>query len=193
MPQPGPVSTSGSGDSRPSRPPVLPLLVHLLAAASLLLVPSLCAIRGGWHPARQSAGVALLFAAAYLCVALPLVLGRNSGERVTVRALLRGLAAFSGAFVVVALAQWKFPSIAGAAFPSGVAFAAFALGMLLLFLLFAVRGAHAWKLALLVPSREPARRGTRHQHGDRGIANAGERRQIIELLKLRVEENRSAR
>jgi cytochrome c2 len=126
------------------------VVIHLLAAGALVLVPALLARWSAWQPDRMFGLVVLLFATAYLAVALPAVLGRRAGEPGVARTALLGLAAFSGVFVVLALVQWQLPAVMGKAFPAGLAFTAFALGMFFLVVLFAIRNARAWKIALLV-------------------------------------------
>jgi cytochrome c2 len=126
-------------------------LVHLAAAAALVLVPALWAGRPAWNPRGPTTWFALLFAAAYLAVALPPVLGRRPAEPGLPRIALQGLAAFGGVFVVLAFAQWRFPAVAGAEFPASIALTAFAFGMFLLLALFAIRNASWWKLAVLAP------------------------------------------
>ena len=136
------------GHSRVNR--LLSVLVHLAAAAVVFVAPLLLASRTGGNTRRPAALFCLLAAAAYLAAALPGILGRPS-ESGFVRLALRGLAAFGAAFILFAFAQWRLSSIAGTAMPFNVAFAALALGMLLLLALSAVRVAPAWKLIVLVP------------------------------------------
>ncbi len=129
---------------------VLRVLIHLMAAAALVLLPALWARSAAWQPNRLIGLVVLLFAVAYLAVALPPALARRAQERGVARTALLGLAAFSGVFVAVALVQWLFPAIPGKGFPANVAFTAFALGMFFLVVLLAIRSAHVWKAAFLV-------------------------------------------
>ncbi len=128
---------------------MLRALVHLVAAAALVLVPALWAGRPAWNPRGPTTWFALLFAAAYLAVALPPVLGRRPAEPRLSRIVLNGFAAFGSAFVVLVFAQWRFPGVAGAEFPAIIALTAFAFGMLLLPALFAFRISPWWKLAVL--------------------------------------------
>ena len=126
------------------------IVVHLLAAGTLVLVPALLARWSAWQPNRLIGLVVLLFATTYLAVALPAALGRHAGEAGVLRIALRALAAFSGVFVVLALVQWLVPAVPGRGFPANVAFTALALGMFLLVVLFAIRNADGWKIAILV-------------------------------------------
>ena len=128
---------------------VLRVGVHLLAAAALVLVSSLWAGRVVWNPRGPTTLFSLLFAAAYVGAALALVLGRRSPEPGPGRVALCGMAAFGCAFVVLALAQWQFPAIAGSVFPANIAFTALALGMFFLLALFALRNAVIWKILVL--------------------------------------------
>lgn len=138
-----------------NRDRILRLLVHLLAAAALILIPSLLAIWPGWNPRGPTilfvSLFVFLFALAYLVVALPLVLGGQASEPGLERVALLGIAAFGGAFAIVAFAQWWLPSIAGSEFPARIAFTALAMGMAFLLVLFAIRNAHAWKILILLP------------------------------------------
>jgi cytochrome c2 len=129
---------------------LLPIAVQLAAAAVVFLLPLLLAGRAGGNARKPAALFCLLAAAAYLAAALPGLL-RRYADPGFVRLAVRGLAAFGAAFILFALLQWKFPSIAGAALPFGVAFAALGLGMFLLLALTAVPVAPAWQLLALVP------------------------------------------
>jgi cytochrome c2 len=138
----------GAADSRMSR--LLPVLVHLAAAAVVFLAPLLLASSAGGNSRRSAALFCALAASAYLAAALPGLL-RHAAEPGFVRIAGRALAAFGAAFIFHAAAQWKFPEIAGTTMPFSVAFAALALGLILLLALTPARAAPAWKLLVLAP------------------------------------------
>lgn len=129
---------------------LLPLLVHLAAAAVLALVSVLASdwvalpLRG---PARMFAA---LCATAYLAAALPRLLFRDAADPGLWRTAVHGLAAFGVAFMLFALAQWRAPSIAGSEMPAIAAFAALGTGMFLLLALALIRNAAVLKLLVLV-------------------------------------------
>jgi cytochrome c2 len=128
---------------------VLRLFVHLMAAMALVLVPTLWVGRPAWNPRGPTTWFALLFAATYLAVVLPTLLGRRAAEPGLARVVLHGLAAFGVVLFILTFAQWRFPVFTGAEFPARIALSAFALGMLLLVSLFAIRTAAVWKLIVL--------------------------------------------
>lgn len=129
---------------------LLPLLVHLAAAAVLFLVALLPAGR----MAGNMRGSAKLFAAlctvAYLVAALSRVLGRGTAQPGFGSTAICGVAAFGAAFILFAWAQWRVLAIAGAEMPALVAFTALGSGLFLLLSLSAIRNAAGWKLLFLV-------------------------------------------
>lgn len=143
-------ASSGQAGPRAVGNWLFPLLVHLAAAATLVLVPLLWASRVAWSPRGPATLFALLFAVAYLAAALPIALKRRPSEPGLARTFLYGIAAFGCSFILFELAKWRLPGIAGSGVPANVAFTALPMGMLLLLVLTAIRGSYAWKLVALV-------------------------------------------
>lgn len=153
MPLSGQASASppGGGRSEMRGNWLVGLFVHLAAAAAIVLVATLWAGRSAWNPRSPATVVALLFAGAYLLAALPLHFSRRGTEPGLARVALYGLAAYGGAFAVIAFVQWRFQAIAGTELPASVALTAMSLGMACLLLLFVARNGVAWQIAVVVP------------------------------------------
>ena len=129
------------------------VLVHLLAAALLVLVPSLWVGSAFWHARGPTTPIVLLFAASYLVCALALIPGpRTEPQAGLGRVVICGITAFGAAFIILAFAQWRWPSIAGPMFPATIAFSSLGLGLLCLIVLSRIRDAFGWKLLVLVPA-----------------------------------------
>jgi cytochrome c2 len=129
------------------------VIEHSLAAALLVLVPSLWLGRSVWRAPLPAILIIAGFAAAYFICAMVLTWRRPSDAPMNLRrVLLGGTTAFGVAFILLAFAQWQWSDAAVTDLPRMVPFTSFALGMASLVGLLLIRDAIGRKLLILVPA-----------------------------------------
>jgi cytochrome c2 len=126
------------------------VLIHALAAAALALLPALWLEKSVLRATQwQTAAIAAAFAATYFICAIALLAFEARGGRARLaRPLLAGAAAFGAAFLAMAIAQAKWPTVFTTTLPL-LPVAISILGIALLVVLFAVRGATLVKILAL--------------------------------------------
>ena len=123
---------------------------HALAAAVLMVVPSLLLGQAIWRAEYSILLILGLFAALYFLCAIGLLLsGASEAQGRWWRILLAGLAAFGAGFMLQAAAIWKWPTFFGDELPVVVPLASSVLGVFLLVALLCIRGAFVWKALAL--------------------------------------------
>lgn len=132
-----------------NRPFFLGILTHALAAAVLLVIPSLWLGKALWLANPWAVLIALVFAFCYFVSAVVLLWREATETRPGLwRVINGGIVAFGAAFILLVFAEWQLPGKFGAV-PPLVPLTSAALGMLILLGLFGIRGAVGAKIVVL--------------------------------------------
>jgi cytochrome c2 len=130
---------------------LLRILEHSLAAALLVVVPSLWLGEALWRAELSTVFIVVIFAGSYFVCAVALIQSHRPDARPDLRrVLLGGIAAFGIAFMFLAFAEWRWPHTFAEGIPRIIPFTSLVLGLLLLVALFWIRNAVAWKVLVLV-------------------------------------------
>jgi hypothetical protein len=86
---------------------VFHVLIHLLAAAILVLIPTIWLGEPTWRAERSMTAVALLFALAYFGFAIYLLVSELATKRASLERIpSAGVVSFGGAFMLLAIVEW---------------------------------------------------------------------------------------
>ncbi|MDH4260683.1 MAG: hypothetical protein OEW16_10355, partial [Gammaproteobacteria bacterium] len=110
---------------------LLRILEHSLAAALLVVVPSLWLGKALWWAELSTVFIVVFFAGSYfVCAVVVLLSCRTKARPGLWRVVLGGIAAFGIAFMVLAFAEWQWPHTFAEGIPRIIPFTSLALGLL---------------------------------------------------------------